>query len=143
MGMIKTDLKIITSQRGNVMHAIKKSDPGLKKFGELYFSTVKKDAIKAWKLHQKMTLNIIVPVGKVLFCFCDMRKKSNTYNKIYKIEMGQNPYFRLTIPPDIWFGFKGLDNGLNIICNLADLVYNPSEVLRKKPNEIKMNWNLV
>ena len=141
-GMIKTDLKIISAETGAVMHALKISDPGLNKFGELYFSTVKKDAIKAWKLHQQMTLNIIVPVGRLLFCFFDVREKSNTFNKTFKIEMSQNPYFRLTVPPGIWFGFKGVDDGLNMICNFADIVYDPNEVLRKETNEISMDWSI-
>jgi len=141
-GMIKTDLKIISTERGSVMHALKISEIGFNNFGELYFSTVKKDAIKAWKLHQQMTLNIIAPVGRVLFCFLDVREKSNTFNKTYKIEMSQTPYYRLKIPPGIWFGFKGIDPGLNLICNVADMIYDSNEILRKETNEINMDWNL-
>ena len=70
-GMIKTNLSIIKSDSGSVMHVLKKMDTGYKKFGELYFSTVLRNKIKAWKLHQTMTLNLVVPSGRVLFYFID------------------------------------------------------------------------
>jgi len=141
-GMAKTNLDIFVAETGSVFHALKKTDKGYKNFGEVYFSTIIKDAVKAWKLHQDMTLNLIVPVGQVLFCFIDGREKSNTKNNLYKIILSQKPYFRLTVPPGIWFGFKGLSKGLNLICNVADITHNPKEVLRKEKDEIEMNWSL-
>ena len=141
-GMIKSKMKIIDADQGSIMHAIKKTDLGYRDFGEVYFSFVKVDTIKAWKLHQKMTLNLVVPVGSVLFCFRDLREKSKTYNKTYKIILSQEPYFRLTVPPGIWFGFKGLSNRLNLVCNVADIIHDPDEVLRKEINEIDIDWSI-
>jgi dTDP-4-dehydrorhamnose 3,5-epimerase len=63
----KTDLKIILSEDGSVMHSLKSSEKDFKGFGESYFSTVNNGAIKAWKRHKKMTLNLTVPVGIVRF----------------------------------------------------------------------------
>ena len=141
-GMLKTDLKIIEADTGSILHALKKTDSGYKTFGEVYFSTVNEHAVKAWKLHQKMTLNLIVPVGEVLFIFLDSRKQSETHNKICKIILSQNPYFRLTIPPGIWFGFKGISNGLNLICNIANIQHDPNEVLRKDLDKIDIDWSI-
>ena len=141
-GIFKTDLNIITSENGIVMHGIKNIDNGFVDFGEVYFSTVEQETIKAWKLHKKMTLNLIVPVGKVLFCFMDARDTSKTYNKIHKVILSQELYSRLTIPPGIWFGFKGLSNGLNLVCNVADIIHDPDEVLRKEINEIDIDWSI-
>jgi len=141
-GMSKTDLNIIKLESGSILHALKNTDLGFIEFGEVYFSTVVKDVVKAWKLHQKMTLNLVVPVGSVLFCFRDLREKSKTYNKTYKIILSQEPYFRLTVPPGIWFGFKGLSNRLNLVCNVADIIHDPDEVLRKEINEIDIDWSI-
>jgi dTDP-4-dehydrorhamnose 3,5-epimerase len=141
-GMIKTDLKIIEAESGSVLHALKKTDHGFQEFGEVYFSIVVKDAVKAWKMHQRMTLNLIVPVGSVLFCFMDVRDKSNTLNETCKIILSQDPYFRLTVPPGIWFGFKGVSNGLNLICNVADMPHEPHEVIRKDIDEFDMDWSV-
>jgi len=140
--MIKTDLTIIEADSGSVYHGLKNTDKGFKEFGEVYFSSVKKDIIKAWKLHKEMTLNLLVPVGSVLFCFLDEREQSNTFNQTFKIILSQNPYYRLTVPPGIWFGFQGLSPGLNLICNIADIPHDPNEVSRKEINEIEMDWSL-
>ena len=141
-GMIKTDLKIIKGESGSVLHSIREKDPGYIKFGEVYFSSVNNNAIKAWKLHKEMTLNLTVPTGSVLFSFFDDRKASSTYNHSFQIILSKNPYFRLTVPPGIWFGFKGAGLGLNLICNLADIIHNPSEVIRKELKDINMDWSL-
>ena len=89
-----------------------------------------------------MTLNLIVPVGVVLFCFLDAREKSTTCKKPFKIILSQNPYFRLTVPPGIWFGFKGLASELNIITNIADMIHDKNEVIHQEINQIEMNWDL-
>ena len=141
-GMIKTDLNILEAESGSVYHCLKNTDKGFKEFGEVYFSSVKKDTIKAWKRHKKMTLNLIVPVGDVQFCFIDLREQSNTFNKTFKIILSQNPYCRLTVPPGIWFGFKGISDGLNLICNVANIPHDPDEMVRKKINEIEMDWSM-
>jgi len=141
-GMIKTKLAIFKTDAGSVFHAMKNTDKGFIDFGEVYFSTVEKNAVKAWKLHQSMTLNLIVPYGSVLFCFVDVRKKSKTENESFKIILSQNPYFRLTVPPGIWFGFKGISTGLNLICNVADITHEPDEIKRKNIKEIHMDWSI-
>lgn len=124
------------------MHGIKSTDNGFNGFGEVYFSTVDLGAIKAWKLHKKMTLNLFVPIGKVLFIFLDKREDSETYLKNYKVILSPHPYFRLTVPPGIWFGFKGLDAGINLITNVANVAHDPSEILRKEIDEIDMDWSI-
>ena len=107
-GMIKTDLNIIEADSGSIYHGVKNTDKGFIEFGEVYFSSVKKDKTKAWKLHKEMTLNLIVPIGSVQFCFVDGREKSKTYNEKFGIILSQNPYLRLTVPPGLWFGFRGI-----------------------------------
>ena len=62
-------LKRVSTIGGDVMHAIKKSDIGFNGFGEVYFSWVDQGAIKAWKCHQRMTLNLVVPLGEVRMVF--------------------------------------------------------------------------
>lgn len=139
--MLKTNLKIIESDLGSVRHCLRKDDPGYKSFGEVYFSTVKKDVIKAWKLHKKMTMNISVQNGSVLFCFKDNRVKSQTFNDLYKVILNKQSYSRITVPPNIWFGFKGLSDSCNLVCNVSDIIHDDSEVIKTKINAIEFNWN--
>ena len=139
-GMKINELKIIKSDSGSVMHALKKTDKSYKDFGEAYFSTINYNSIKAWKLHTKMTLNLIVPVGEVLFCFFDDRESSSTSNNIIKINLSEQIYYRLTVPPKIWFGFKGISKGTNLILNVADMIHANDEILRKDLDEISVDW---
>lgn len=140
-GMKKKKLTIIKSNDGSVMHGLKQNEDEFISFGEAYFSTVNYNSIKAWKLHTKMTLNLIVPSGEVLFHFLDKRKDSKSYNKFERIMLSENNYFRLTVPPNIWFGFKGISKRTSIILNIADMIHDPNEVLRKNQDEIDVDWS--
>ena len=67
--ILVTPLKRISTVGGDVMHALRISDKGFHGFGEVYFSWVEMGSIKAWKCHQHMTLNLVVPIGEVSFVF--------------------------------------------------------------------------
>ena len=62
-GVILTPLKI-SNIKGDIQHIAKASDPGYVGFGEAYMSSINKGAIKGWKKHNKMTLNLIVIIGR-------------------------------------------------------------------------------
>lgn len=124
--ILVTHLDRIEVTGGDVLHAIKRSDPGYVDFGEAYFSIVKANAFKGWKRHLRMTLNLIVPYGGVICSFFDdqggMRKE----------EIGEARYVRLTVPPRIWFGIKGLSSPYSVLMNLADIPHDPLEVERRE-----------
>tara|TARA_B110000438_G_C15214159_1_gene394312 strand:- start:57 stop:482 length:426 start_codon:yes stop_codon:yes gene_type:complete len=130
-----TPLKIIKLSEGNIMHALKKRELKNWSFKEAYFSKIKYGKIKAWKFHLKMTLNLVVPKGKVKFVFY-----SKAENDFKVVELGEKKYSRLTVPPNIWFGFKGVDKNESIILNLANMQHDPKEILRREKNKIKFNW---
>ena len=85
-----------------------------------------------------MTLNLVVPIGKVRISL--IKEDINHNNKLIKYEeiLSQDPYFRLTIPPGIWFAFEGLGNGQNLVCNIANFLHDPDEVKRKDINFFKI-----
>lgn len=140
-GVLLTPLKIIGHPKGNVLHGMKKSDVGFVEFGEAYFTKVKPGAIKGWNRHKRMTLNLIVPVGTVLFVVYDDRKESKTQGNFISIEISQNNYQRLTVPPGVWLGFKGVGNDINLILDVADMEHDPDEVERLELNEIAYAWD--
>ena len=41
------------------------------KFGEVYFTWIKRNYLKGWKFHKKMHMNLTVPVGNVKCIFYD------------------------------------------------------------------------
>ena len=121
--IIVTCNNIISVDGGKVMHGMKSTDNGFKGFGELYFSWIKKNHIKAWKKHKIMTLNLVVPYGKVEFLFYD-----EVLNNFKKIIIGSENYKRITVPPEIWFGFKGHYEESSLVVNCANILHDPSEV---------------
>ena len=68
-----TPLKIISDDRGKVMHMLRKDSAIFDKFGEIYFSTIFKDSVKAWHLHRESTLNYACIKGKVRLVLFDGR----------------------------------------------------------------------
>ncbi len=135
-----TPLNIIDTTGGNVMHAMKEIDVGFSGFGEAYFSEVELKSIKAWKRHRDMTLNLIVPVGKIRFVLFDDRKESD--NQFQEIIISRDNYCRLTVPPMIWMGFQGLSSNGSMLLNIANIVHDPEEVDRKDINEIEFDWSV-
>ena len=138
-GVLITPLKIIETKGGNVLHSLKDKDSGFKGFGEAYFSEVQPGAIKAWKLHQDMTLNITVPVGKVRFVLYDDRDK--LASEFQELIISRKNYVRLTVPPMIWVGFQGVSNSVSMLLNIANLMHDSTEVDRKNINDIKFDWS--
>ncbi len=141
-GVILTPLNIIDVQGGDVLHAMKCEDPGYKSFGEAYFSTIEHEVVKAWKRHHEMTLNIIVPVGKIRFVMFDDREGSVSKGNYSSISLSRNNYARLTVPPMIWMGFQGESEESSILLNIADILHSPEEADRKAANEINFDWSL-
>ena len=133
--ILVTPLARVTVAGGDVLHAMKCTDTGYAGFGEAYFSLVSMGAVKAWKLHTQMTMNIIVPVGRVRFVF-HLRATDE-----YRVEeLGEDRYARLTVPPGIWFGFQGLA-AHNLLLNIANIPHDPAEVQRLAISEIKFGWS--
>ena len=135
--IIVTPLKRIPTNGGDVMHALKNSDNGFNGFGEVYFSWIELSAIKAWKCHHNMTLNLVVPLGEVRFVFHLTHQK----DKFLTESIGENRYSRLTVPPGIWFGSQGISAGRSLLMNVADLEHNPDEVKRKPISAFGYNWS--
>jgi dTDP-4-dehydrorhamnose 3,5-epimerase len=126
-GVVLTPLRIIKGDSGNVMHALKSIENTFAGFGEAYFSTVEKDAVKGWKKHHQMTLNLIVPAGEILFVLYDAREKSPTQDMLQEIKLSVNNYQRLTVPPGVWMAFKGLNSSVNMLLNIASIPHDPAE----------------
>ena len=134
--ILTVSIKVMPVAGGNVMRGMRETDVGFVGFGEAYFSYIKPKKIKAWKKHSKMTLNLIVPHGNVMFVFMDDK------SQFRKETIGDTKKIRLSVPPGLWFGFKGLGNKENIILNISDIVHDDNEVIRKDFDAIYYDWNI-
>tara|TARA_B100001540_G_C15662105_1_gene576100 strand:- start:174 stop:623 length:450 start_codon:yes stop_codon:yes gene_type:complete len=128
----KNKFKTIILKKGNLEKIVDKKSKYFNGFGEMYFSNIKKNMIKAWKLHKKNTSLIFVVSGKVKFVFYYK-------NFFYEIVLNKNKSNLLQIPPNIWFGFKGIDSN-NVVCNFMNNLHSDSEVLNKEINEMSFKW---
>ena len=133
-GVILTPLKQIYNSKGDIFHAMKKSDVGFSGFGEAYFSTIHKDDIKGWKKHTKMTLNLVVPVGEIEFVIYDPDT-----NEFFSVQLSQHNYQRLTVEPGLWMAFRGVREN-NILLNLASIEHDPAEAKSIEIHEILYEW---
>ncbi len=141
-GMHVTPLRRIPDERGAVLHMLRDDSEHFEGFGEIYFSTVYPDAIKAWHLHHEMTLNYAVPVGMIkLVCFDD-RATSPTRGTLVELHVGELNYVLVTIPPLVWNGFtcEGTDTAL--VANCATVHHSPAEIERLDPfsERIPYQW---
>jgi len=137
--ILVTPLRRIETTGGDVLHGMKQSDPGYAGFGETYFSWVSIGAVKAWKRHTQMTMNVVVPVGKVRFVFRSVN--SDDVEEFRVDEIGEDHYVRLTVPPGIWFGFQGVGSPQSLVMNVASIPHDPTEVERILLSDINYKWN--
>lgn len=126
-GVILTELKQIPTPKGAVFHGLKASEKSFQGFGEAYFSFIAPNQVKGWKKHTRMTLNLIVICGEIEFIIHDLREKSATYGKTVRYRFSRENYQRLTLPPGLWFAFKGIGTSENILLDIINEEHDPEE----------------
>lgn len=129
-GVIRKPLRIIPDDRGALMHMMRSDWPEFSGFGEVYFSCVAPGAVKAWRRHTRMTMQLAVPSGAVQFAMFDTRPDSPS-NGTLQIETlspdNADTYALLIVPPGIWNGFRGVADMTSIVANCASIPHDPTE----------------
>jgi dTDP-4-dehydrorhamnose 3,5-epimerase len=143
-GMTITPLRRIPDERGSVFHMLRDDSPVFERFGEIYFSTVYPGAIKAWHLHREMTLNYAVPVGMIKLVCYDDREGSTTRGNLVELHVGELNYVLVTIPAQVWNGFKGEGTGTALVANCSTVHHSPDEIERLDPftDRFGYDWGL-
>ncbi len=137
-------LRKICDERGMIMHMLRRDDPDFEEFGEIYFSSIYPNAIKAWHIHKQMTLNYAVIQGMIKYVLYDDRTDSPTKGELMELFIGEDNYVLVKVPPYVWNGFKGIGTKMAIVANCATLPHDPDEIARKSPfsKEIPYNWDI-
>ena len=91
-------------------------------------------------LYKESSLNYVCIKGKVRLTLFDDRPGSKSKNEIQEIILSPREYNLITIPPNIWNGFKGLDKDESIIANCLTLPHNEKEMVRKSPDDRYFNY---
>lgn len=127
-GVTITELRQIGDDRGAVLHMLRCDAPEFRRFGECYFSEVLPCGVKAWKRHRVQTQNLAVPIGRIRMVIYDDREGTATRGQVQVLELGRpDAYFRLRIPPGLWYGFACLSATPALLANCADFPHDPAE----------------
>lgn len=136
-GVTLHPLKHIIVSKGDIYHALKSTDEGYAGFGEAYFSQIEQGQAKGWKRHNRMVLNLIVPVGAVKFVVYDDREGSDTRGQFYEVVLSpEDNYQRLTVAPGLWMAFYGVGEGCSMLMDIIPEPHDLSEADRKDLSEI-------
>jgi dTDP-4-dehydrorhamnose 3,5-epimerase len=143
-GVRITQLKQIPDERGKVMHMLRSDDLHFSKFGEIYFSVVFPGVIKGWHWHRVMGLNYAVVTGTIKLVLFDDRVDSPTKGELQELFIGEDNYALVTVPSQVWNGFKGAGIKPAIVANCATEPHDPNEIVRLDPfsEKIPYNWAL-
>jgi len=139
-GVLITPQKRILNPGGDILHALKRSGSGYVGFGEAYFSTVHAGAVKGWKRHRRVTLNLVVPVGVIRFVIYDDRLGSPTVGCFADVNLGGENYSRLTLSPGLWMAFQGKGASQNLLLNIIDEEHQHSEADNVELAAIPFLW---
>lgn len=125
-------LKVIYNRKGSILKILDYKK--MKNIKEIYCSSLKFNKIKAWKLHKKMTCNLVVIFGKIELVVCSDDKKFN------KFIISSKSNLMISISPNIWFGMKGLSKTDSVIMNLSNLMHKKKEMINKEQSFLNYNW---
>ena len=130
----------IVDDRGIILHMLRVDDKNYKKFGEVYFSTINPNKIKAWHFHKLMTLNYAVVHGSIKLVLYDDRDESKTKGTIQEIMLSNENHYLVSIPPKIWNGFCSSNNKHAILANCSDIPHDKEEIIRLPFDDPKFSY---
>lgn len=127
-------LKVIPDERGRLMEILRSDDEFFEKFGQVYMTTAKPGIVKAWHYHKVQRDNFSCVKGKIRLGLYDARKKSPTFGKTMDMILSLDEPKLVSIPPNVYHGFKGVDAEESIVINTPTELYNHA-----KPDEYRID----
>lgn len=136
-----TKLLKFEQANGAVMRGLKATEAGYVGFGEAYFSSIDFRKTKGWKLHKRMTLNLIVACGEIRFVVHagEKQKGVKEVEPLVDVVLGDCNHSRLTVPPGYWLAFRGVGSGNNILLNVASIEHDPEESINVALDSFNVN----
>ena len=119
-------LDVYRNFQGDLIKYLNCHNKYFKKFGETYFTEIKKNYVKGWNYHKRLQCLVAVPFGEVVFTF-----KTNIKNKLKKkLIIGKKKNYLIIVPPKIWFKFQSTHK-ISLVVNTLSELYDPKETLKK------------
>lgn len=127
-------LKVIPDERGRLMEILRADDEVFTKFGQVYMTTAYPGVVKAWHYHKKQTDNMTVVKGMMKIVLYDDRKDSPTRGETNEFFVGEHNPLLVTIPEEVYHGFKCISGEEAIVINIPTNTYN-----YKNPDEYRID----
>ncbi len=143
-GVTVIPLHQIPDERGMVMHMLRADDPHFEVFGEIYFSVVELGAIKAWHLHERMTINYAVPYGKIKLVVFDDRDRFAYAWPSGRNLCGRGQLLACAVPPFRLNGSRDRVSTVRSWRTAPSIPHDPDEIVRLDPfsDQIPYDWSL-
>ena len=142
------DLKIIQQKnrgdsRGNLRETFKKSIIKWDKLVFDYATTSKKNVLRGFHFQSQFRQAKYVSVlkGKIIDCAIDLRKKSETFGKVFKCILSEKNSQSIFIPPGFAHGFCGLEKENYIIYSCTQYRDKASEkAIKYNDKKLNIKW---
>ena len=135
-GIVVKELKPILDERGYLQECFRSDWQVFQKFGQAYITVAFPNVVKAWHMHKVQTDNLVCISGNAKLVLYDARKESASHKRINEIFFGEIKPLLVTIPPNIWHGFKATGKKKIMVLNCATELYNYS-----KPDEYRLPYD--
>jgi dTDP-4-dehydrorhamnose 3,5-epimerase len=137
-------LRRIPDERGTILHMLRATDAHFLQFGEIYFSTAYKGVVKGWHRHRDMTLNYACIFGRIKLVLYDDREGSPTRGQLMELFLGLDNHSLVVIPPEVWSGYKGMNDPFAMVANCCTHPHDPSRSTRVDPfgDLIPYRWDI-
>lgn len=145
-GVIKKKLNPILDERGYLQECFRSDWPMFEKFGQTYITTAFPGVIKAWHYHKIQKDNMVCISGNAKIVLYDERENFSTKGELNEIFFGEKNPLLISIPNNIWHGFKAIGNKMIIVLNCPTELFNyekPDEYrLPYDTDKIDYNWEI-
>ena len=103
---------------------------------QVHMSTTLPGRVRAWGLHRRNTDRLFVARGLVRIACYDGRKGSPTFGRINEITLSDRNPGLITIPPDIYHGWKNIGVDEAIVMNMPTSPYDYDS-----PDALDLPWD--
>lgn len=137
-------VEVKPDERGRFAELFRADEDGFPRFGQVHLTAVYPGVVKAWHRHRHRTDVLYAASGMVRLGLYDPRQDSATAGEVNEFFLGDHAPLRITIPPGVWFGFKGVGRREALLVVFTDEPSNAfvpdEERWDPEANEIPFDW---
>jgi dTDP-4-dehydrorhamnose 3,5-epimerase len=133
-------------ERGRLIELFRSDADDCRGYGQVHVATMFPGVVKAWHRHRRRRDVLAVVSGMVRLGLYDDRAGSKTEGELNQFFLGVHNPLRISIPPLVWFGMKGLGSDEALVVVLTDATYDPRDPdedrIDPEVNDIPFDWDL-